>query len=212
MTKSLTQLVSLVQAQLIDDGTRFTTATITAAIRQTLTNLNARLPINAGARITVIANQHEYELTDEDELAVGITDILKWSDDEKHQPLPYDPYTEDERWFFRLRTPLQTGEILARYPIHHTVNGLDSQTETTLSSDLCQILTDGACAASLNFRRLSRVETINLQKDVPDNYTEAIKYFIQAYELGIKSYELRRSPVSEPRTDAWNDKYHYWNI
>jgi hypothetical protein len=205
MTKTLTQLVSAVQEQLIDNGTRFTTATCTAALRAALSKLNHRIPIHAGTRIDVIANQKEYELSDYDSLAIAILDILEWdTDGEDHSPLAYDNYTEDERLFFRLRTALSSGEILARYTIHHTISGLDSATESTLSADLDQVITDGACAEALKIRGASRIETINLQQKVSENYRQSIKDFTDAFNLGISAYEMRRSPVSETRQDRWD--------
>lgn len=215
MTQSLTTLTSRVQAQLIDDGTRFTTATCTAAIRAALSKINAQIPIHAGTRIDVVAEQKEYELTAEDDLAVGILDVLDYdlntAAQEDHQPLKYDAYTEDERWFFRLRSTLDEGELLVRYVIHHTINGLDNGANTSLSDDLCQILTDGACAEAIIFRAASRVETINLQQAVSDNYREIYTHFLNAFNLGIQAYKNRRAPVSEPRKDAWNDRYHSWD-
>lgn len=214
MSASLTTLISRVQAQLIDDGTRFSTATVTAAIRAALSKLNGRIPIYAGTYIEVIADQKEYELTAEDDRAITVIDVLKRdADGEDHEPLLYDPYNEDERVFFRLRTAQQSGDILCRYVIPHTINGLDSETESTLSADLDQVLTDGACVEAIIIRGLSRVETINLQKDVSDNYREAVGHFRNAFELGLQRYERnRRPPVSEIRTDAWNDAYHGWDV
>lgn len=214
MTASLTTLISRVQAQLIDDGTRFSTATCTAALRATLKNVNERAPIFAGTRIDVIPDQKEYELSDEDSRAMSIIEILEWdSDGEDHTPLPFDGYSEDERLFFRLRLALDDGEILARYTIPHTINGLDSETESTPSARLDQIIVDGACAEALAYRAASRVETINLQQQVSDNYREAMQHFRQAYELGLTAYiRDRRSPTSETSTAAWNDAYHTWTI
>lgn len=214
MTDTLTQLIAKVQAQLIDDGTRFTTATCTAAIRACLKNVNERAPINAGTRIDVVADQKEYELSDEDSDAMSVLDILEWDDDgEDHTPIAYDAYTEDERVFFRLRVPLDEGEILARYTIPHTINGLDSETESTPSARLDQIIVDGACAEAIAYRAASRIETINLQQEVSDNYREAMTHFRAAHELGLSAYTRdRRSPVSEPNTAAWNDPYHNWDI
>jgi len=213
MTDTLTQLIARVQAKFIDDGTRFSTATCTAALRATLKNVNERAPINAGTRIDVIADQKEYELTDEDSRAMSILDILKWDDEgEDHTPILYDPYSEDERLFFRLRLALDSGEILARYTIPHTISGLDSETESTPSKRLDEIIVDGACAEALAYRAASRIETINLQQDVADNYREAMAHFRRAYEVGIAAYiSDRRAPVSEPNPAAWNDEYHNWN-
>lgn len=206
MTQTLTQIIANLQAQLIDDGTRFDTDTCTAAVRGTLADLNHKIPINAATRIDVIANQYEYELTDEDVNAVAIIDILQWdTGGEEHKPLDYNDYTEDERVFFRLKNPLASGEILARYTVYHTISGLDSATTSTLSADLDQILTDGACYRALLYRAASRVETINLQQAVSDNYREIMSHYKSAYEHGIAAHKLRNSPVSQPRTDSWNN-------
>lgn len=213
MSASLSALISRVQAQLIDDGTRFSTATCTAALRATLNQVNNRAPINAGTRIDVVAEQLEYELSDEDSRAMYLLDLLDYDEDgESHSPLPYDSYTEDERVFFRLRIPLDEGELLARYAIPHTINGLDSETESTPSAQLDQIIVDGACAEAIAFRAASRIETINLQQAVSDNYREAMSHFRNAFELGMTAYcRNRRAPVSEPNTAAWNDSYHTWD-
>ena len=212
MAQTLTQLIAKVQAQLIDDGTRFSTATCTAALRACLKNVNERAPINAGTRIDVIADQKEYELSDKDSRAMSVLDILEWDDDEDHTPIPYDAYSEDERLFFRLRFALSSGEILARYTIPHTISGLDSETESTPSARLDQIIVDGACVEAITYRAASRVETINLQQAVSDNYREIVGHFRMAYEMGLSAYiRDRRAPVSEPNTAAWNDEYHNWN-
>ena len=209
MTDTLTQLIAKVQIQLIDDGTRFTTATCTAAIRSCLKNVNERAPINAGTRIDVVANQYEYELSAEDDRVMSVLDILEWNSAELHLPLSFDAYTEDERIFFRLRVPLSTGEILARYTIPHTISGLDSATDSTPTPRLDQIIVEGACAEALAFRAAARIETINLQQNVSDNYREAMQHFRAAYENGLIAYlRDRRAQVSEPRTDAWNDVWH----
>ena len=214
MTNTLTQLVARVQGQLIDDGTRFTAATCTAALRACLKNVNERAPINFEAIIDVIASQKEYEVTDSDIRAMSILDVLEWDDDgDDHIPLPYDPYTQDERLYFRIRSALQSGYILARFTIPHTISGLDSETESTPSARLDQILVDGACAEAIAFRAASRIETINLQQGVSDNYRDMISFFIGKYETGLSAYiRDRRAPVSEPNTAAWNDEYHGWNV
>ena len=214
MTQTLTQLITRVQGQLIDDGTRFTTATCTAALRACLANINGRAPVNAATRIDVVATQKEYELTDEDSRAMSIIDILEYDTEnaENHVPLLHDVYSEDDRLYFRLRTALSSGEILARYTIPHTISGLDSETVSTPSSRLDQILVDGACFHALKFRAASRVETINLQQQVSDNYREVMGHFLNAYELELAAYlRDRRAPVSEPNTASWQDEWHGWD-
>jgi hypothetical protein len=215
MSDTLTTLIGKVQAMLGDDGTIFTTALVTAATRQALSEFNRVSPINAAVLIDGIDEQYEYELSDHDPLAKKILDILKQGDnaDELDISITYDDYTEDERVFFRLRYPVTSAEtLIARYTLHHTINGLDSATESTIPAEQDQIIVDGACWHAVMTRAASRVETINLSKDQSDNYREVAGHFRTAFNLGLNNLARnKRAPVGEPDTRAWNDSYHNWN-
>ncbi len=76
MTDTLTTLISKIQATLGDDGTIFTTAHATAALRLALDDWNERAPIFAAATVDVVAEQKEYEVTTQDAEAVDIIDVL----------------------------------------------------------------------------------------------------------------------------------------
>ena len=80
MTKSLTTLIANIQELLLDDGTRFTTATVTAAVRSALKEINQRSPINAATLIDTVADQKDYELSDSPDAknAIALSDILLW--------------------------------------------------------------------------------------------------------------------------------------
>src|SRR5215204_674236 len=114
MSDSLTTLITHVQAGLGDDGTIFTTALCTAAIREALRQFNVIAPVHAGTLIDAVTDQYEYELSDEDSRALDILDVLRQGDnnDELDISLTYDAYNEDERVFFRLRQPEAEGETL----------------------------------------------------------------------------------------------------
>jgi hypothetical protein len=215
MTKSLTTLISNIQALLLDDGTRFTTATVTAAVRSALKEINQRAPINAGTLIDVVADQNDYELTDNPDAvnAIALNDVLLWdADGDKHLPLDFEAYSEDERILFRLRYPQTEGNMLiARYTIPYTVSGLDSGTESTIPAFYDDILIDGACFWACQIRSVGRVETINLNQGVPENLRDAKIYFRQAFELGLTLMAKKKPAVSEERIPAWNDSYHGWD-
>ena len=216
MTQTLTQLVTSVQAFLLDDGTRFTTATITAAVRAALATWNQYAPINAATRIDAVTDQHDYELSDEPDAstAITITDILAWDDDgDEHIPLAYTQWTEDERIFFRLFTAQTTGdEILARFTQPHTVNGLDSATESTLSALFDNTLIKGAAAEACAIRSRSRTETINLQSQVTPTYAQIATQLRAEFlaELRIIA-ERNKIPTSYPASGSWQDSYHSWD-
>src|SRR3990167_1813179 len=129
MSDSLTTPITKVQNILGDSpGTYFTTATVTAGVRQALDEFNLAVPVYAAVTITGVNDQYEYELSDEDSLAPDILDVLEQGDhqNELDISLNYDKYWEDERLFFRLRQPETTSNtIIVRYTKDHTINGLE---------------------------------------------------------------------------------------
>jgi hypothetical protein len=215
MTKSLTTLIANVQALLLDDGTRFSTATVTAAVRAALKEINQRAPINAATLIDVVASQKDYELTDSVDAvnAIAISDILAWdADGDDHESLTYDAYNEDERLFFRLREAQAAGGfILARFTIPYTVNGLDSATESTIPMFYNDILIDGACFYACQIRSVGRVETINLNQGVSQSLRDARIYYRQAFDIGLALMARKKPASSQPDLRAWNDSYAGWN-
>jgi hypothetical protein len=214
MSDSLTTLIAKVQVILGDDGTIFTTAKVTAAVRQALQEFNLRNPQFLGTTITGIDDQYEYELTDTEALSVKIIDVLKESDnqDEIDTPLTYDEYIEDERVFFRLRQPITSSEtLIVRYTQNHIINGLDSQTESTIQAQHDQIIVDGACYWCIITRAVSRVESINLSKDQSDNYREIAGHFKAAFTAGMANAARKQAAVGEPDTRSWSDNWSGWN-
>ena len=110
MTDTLTQLVTKLQSLLLGDADTFSTATCTAAIRQTLKQLNFTVPQHAAETQDAVTDQYEYEL--EDSTALTVVDVLLQGTDtyaDINTPLEYDWYFENDRPFIRLRTPRQTG-------------------------------------------------------------------------------------------------------
>lgn len=214
MSDSLTQIIAKVQAILGDDGTIFTTALCTAAVRQSLTEYNIALPQHLATLITGVTDQYEYELTDYAANARDILDILQQGENanELDISITYDSYIEDERVFFRLRSPVTASDTLvARYTAPHTINGLDSETESTIPAAHDQIIVDGAAWQAVMTRATARIETVNLSKDQSDNYREVASHFQTAFRLGLADAQRRkRAPVGEPDTRAWNDNYHSW--
>lgn len=210
MTKSLTELIAATQAQMIDDGTRFSTATCTAAIRAALAKMNKRIPLQAEEILDTLDGKLVYEPTE----ALYVTDVLQYfTTTETYPPLEYRTFDQDNRAFFQLKDPLPTGLlILARFTKAHTVSGLDSATDSTLTADQDQVLIDGACMQALAIRAASRIETINLQESVAQQYRESMIAFGNAFEMGIRYYERREPPPSVGRLTAWNDEYHGFPI
>lgn len=213
MTDSLTTLITKVQGHLGDDGTIFTTAMCTAAAREALKTYNQYLPVHAADLIDAVSDQYVYELSDTDSRATAILDVLlQGTVTEMDTSLSFDPYNEDERLFFRLRTPQPTGKtLIARFTIPQTINGLDSETETTIPAWQIPILVTGIAAEALRIRARARVETINLNKEVRDQYSASAREMKAEYIADLRQLASnKRGAVGEPDTRAWNDAYHHW--
>ena len=212
MTDTLATLTDKIQATLGDDGTVFTDAQVAAALRLALDDWNEAAPIFAASTVDIVAEQKEYEVTDEDADAVDVIDVLlKGTDtqEENHTSLVFDKYTEDARLFIRLQTAQDPADhLIIRYTKPHTINGLDSETESTLPEYDDTSLVIGGAYYSLVTRAAARVETINLQKDVSDNYSELAKILKARWERRLKKAAAMRPPVGEPNTFAWNDQWH----
>lgn len=208
MSDSLATLISRVQAQLLDDGTLFSTATVTAAVRQALRDFNQRAPVNGGELVTVVSGQLTYELTGGafPDLVLDVLDVLKNDDDgEDDEPLEYDKIFEDNRVYIRLRESETDGNLLIRFTQGHTIDDLDSQTETTLNGDQEQVIVDGACGYACRIRATGIIEDNNLSEKAADNYERAAARYFEAFKYGISRYENRPAPVSEKRKTSWLD-------
>jgi hypothetical protein len=213
MSDTLTTLISKAQAFLGDDGTIFTTTLLTGSFRQALSEFNLRSPQHAATLIDGVAEQYEYELTSMDSAAVKIIDVLLQGENnnELDTPLTFYTYSEDERLFFRLTEPVSSSDvIIVRYTVNHTINGLDSETESTTPAYQDQILVDGACYFAIITRSIARVESLNLTKDQPDNYREVASHFRRAFDLGLSDASKKSPAVGATDTRAWNDNYHTW--
>lgn len=210
MTDTLAQLIPKLQALLLDDGTLFSTATCTAAIRQALKDLNLAIPTHAADTMEAVAEQYEYEL--EQITALEIVDVLRQGTDtyaDENISLDFDSYFEDDRPFFRLHIPEPNGKILIiRYTLPHTIAGLDSAGDSTLPALYNVILLDGAAWQACLIRATGTTEDNVLDKATSDNYREAAAHFKTAFETGLITAGRRKPPVGEPDTRAWNDEWH----
>lgn len=210
MSLTLAELITRSQSQLLDDGTLFTTAMLTAAAREALRDFNLRAPIHAGNIVEVTASQKTYELSTSDgfpSLVLDIDDVLKNDDNaEDDDPLDFDAIFEDNRVYIRLRTAESSGNLLIRYTQAHTVQDLDSETESTMNADQDQILVDGICGYACMYRATGRVESLNLfnSRTLPD-YSQASARFFQAFGFGLSRYTMRQAPRAERRTSSWLD-------
>jgi len=206
MASTLTQLVSKVQALLLDDGTVFDSTTIEAAMRQALQVYNQRAPIWKKTTVTAVEGQYEYDLS-----AVTDIEFIVAILDENDNYLSHVNYFIDGDTFnIRLEEPTaQDFSIIYASP--HTINGLDSETTTTLQPNHETCLSDLCAGIATVMRAGGKVETVNLNANVPLEYRNQWELWKQAFEIGIVSIQrAERMPVGA-RVSGWNDSYHGWN-
>jgi hypothetical protein len=208
MTDTLAQLITKLQALLLDDGTRFDNTTCTAAFRQALKTFNTAAPIHSGDLVDTVLGEKEYEL--DVPTALEIVDVLRQGKDaysEEHVSLDFDRYFEDGRPFFRLRVaePI-SNTLIVRYTLPHTISGLDSATDSTLPAIFEVVLLDGAAWQACLIRAAGRIETINMNEEVPDPWITAASHFAQAFFIGLAlASQQTYAKVSDPR--IWKDQW-----
>lgn len=216
MADSLSTLTSKLQAVLLDDGTLFSTTTCTAVIRHALSHLNLRWPVQGGTLVDTVADQYEYELTAAlaGATPLQITDVLLAdpAGGELDTPLTFRAWSEDERFFIRLQTPQAAGgQLIVRFTQNHTIIGLDSATESTLSAEADVVLLDGAAAQACRTAAVGKILTNNLDANASRNYAAAADLFQSAFDNGLMALiRRRRLQVSVPDDRAWNDVWHSW--
>jgi hypothetical protein len=208
MTKSLSEIISATQTLLLDDGTRFSTATVTAACRLALRDFNIAAPVNAGEIVDAVSSQYEYPLnTAAFATLLNVHDVLLLGTDsaaDQHTPLKFDFYFEDNAPFIRLRTPQSDGQyLIVRYTIPNTIGGLDSAIESTIRAYWDSTIIDGTCYYSCLIRSAGRIETINLNQNVPDTLQNTLAFYRSAFQSGLAQAARQSAPTIKPDTHAW---------
>ena len=209
MTDTLAQLVTKLQALLLGDSTTFSTATCTAAIRQALKEINLTIPHHAADVVDAVSEQYEYELAES--TALQIVDVLRQGTDtynDYNVSLDFDAYFEDDRPFYRLRTPEDSSQhLIVRYTLPYTINGLDSETVSTLPALYDVVLLDGAAWQACLIRSAGTIETINMNVKVSENFVTMARHFERQFIAGMARLSRRRFATSEPDTRSWSDEW-----
>jgi hypothetical protein len=204
---TLTQLIAKIQAQLLDNATLFTTATVTAAVRQALADINLAAPQLMGITMAGVAGQKEYEL--EDELATGIFDVLLQGSGDTDYSLTYYAFVEDGRHWFRLRNPQpSTATLIVRYTLPHTINGLDGATESTFSDELNVAALNGSVYYCCLVRSAATIESNNVAPGVPVNWIKLADVWHERFLDSLHRARTDPPARGEPARSTWEDAQH----
>lgn len=206
MTASLTTLISRVQLLLLDSGTSYTTATCTAALRQSLKKFNDAAPRFASEQLATVADQHEYELIGGDFGAGPINVLGVWlvdDDGDDDTELDFKDFTEDNRSYIRLDEAQAAGENLQiSFTSPNTINGLDSEVTSTIPDYFDQVLVNGGAYYAICIRSVSRVENVNINRDVPKVLQASAEQFKADFENGVRNAG-KRKPRAPKADTTW---------
>ena len=209
MSDNLTTLIGKVQGLLGDaSATYFTTAICTAAVRAALSEINERAPRTNAETFTSVADVKEYDLTAVISNALEVVSVFLADDSgQDDQPIQFDTYTAAEHVWFRVRSEYTDENFICLYTASHTVNGLDSETTSTLPAHHDQHLVQGACYHALLILGVSRGLANNLEKSATERYLKAAAPYRATFDEALKRMAEQKPFVSQPSTFAWNDQY-----
>lgn len=192
MSDSLTTLIAKVQALLLDDATRFSTATVTAALRQALKEYNQVGPVFSGDEIEIVSGQYIYNINSLHADLISCLGVWKVNtSNDMDTPLGYEFFWEDNQPFIQLKVAQGSGDLLVKYTIPNTINGLDSEVESTVPGYFDDVLVAGGVMHSIEIRATGRIETINLNQDVSDNWLDTHSKWVTIYQTGLMEVAKR---------------------
>jgi hypothetical protein len=214
MSDSLSELTTKVQAALGDaSGTYFTSAIVTAAVRAALSEINARAPIHSADLVDVVANTLVYEVSAIDPHALSVLSVHEYvTDSDDDLPRKFISFQEDARLWIRLASALSSGQLIIRYTTPYTVQSLDSETISTLPSMYTQMIVHGAAYHSCVIRAVARIETINLNQDVPASLLELKANFRSLFDAALNLAARQHAPDGKALSHGWEDDWHGWDL
>lgn len=209
MSDSLTTLIGKIQSALGDSAaTYFTTDIVTAAVRAALSEINEHAPRSNAESFASVADVKEYDLSAVISNALAVQAVYLNDDDgQDDQPIQFDTYIAAEHVWFRVRSDYTDENFICIYSAAHTVNGLDSETTSTLPAHHDPILIQGACYHALLILGVSRGLANNLERSATERYMKAAAPYRVTFDNGLKSMSAAQAFTSEPNTFAWNDEY-----
>ena len=196
---NLAALIDLVEAELKDtSNTNWSVAELTNHVRRALRAYNRVDPVRTAGALASVAGQREYDLSSLSNL-MEVLDVWYPYDDSDPAYLPNRP-----RWCLIRRGYLYLDvadapsgdadeKIRVFYTIPHTVEDLDSATETTLDGQGEELVVMGASAFAAQQYGQSLIGTVTVSGWTPEQLTNWASQRMQAFQAGLE--ELRRRAI-----------------
>jgi hypothetical protein len=178
-----TQILAL----LTDAGsTYFSSTDVDQALRWALAEYSNRRPLLRTYQYTVMG------VTSHHEMPTGfvtqhITGVQRpTTSDDELQEIPFHASQRDETWIIETTYDMPDGTVLQiTYSDVHQVDGLDGAAGTTVPDGDETLLCVGTAGHAMQQRAMDRVETINMNQDVRQNYMEIAVVYLAAFNRGI---------------------------
>ena len=158
---------------LLSDATNiiFSNTEVDQAIRWAMMEYSFKRPLLRTYQFSVISSTRIHNLP-VDFVTKQVTKVELWNAiEDQIKELTYYAYILDEQWIIETKYPVQAGEVLQiTYSTIHQIDGLDAAAGTTIPLADEAMLEIGAAGRSAQMRAMSRVETINMDKDVVQMY------------------------------------------
>jgi len=203
MPYSLTEMLDEIEKQLNDTTNLiWSTTLLTRAVRAALQEINRYYPRRTKNKIDCTAKTREYSLTSFTNL-LALVDV--WYPYDSADPYPVQrpdwSMIDDDTLYLDVKDdPLATEDIRIFYLASHTINGLDSETSSTLSKILEELVIEGACAHACAIKAADVIGEINVDTSTPVHWREEADRRWRTWYNRI--WRLRRDP-SNARAGPW---------
>ncbi len=206
----LTGVIARVRAALMDDGTIFTDAVVTEAVRAALDEYSEAAPQGMETVITLPGDGREVAL----DALTGLTSVTRvwWPyDSDGSESWPPNAVTGFTLWWDDARpvlfldardgaTPAAGDELRLWYTRAHTVEGLAGASVTTVPEADLSLLVLGATGFALLARSYDQTETAATGAISTPNYAAAGFRLLRQFRLALNA---RRHDAARPAGPAW---------
>ena len=210
-----TALRDRAEALLLDStNARFTTATLDEGFQQALVHFSRVVPHEVLANITLAADGREIDISS---ITEYVNILRVWwdydSSDPTHPPnwRSFEIWPGDILYINDANEPVTDDVVRVHYTAIHTLNGLNSETVTTLPNLYDTTLVQGAAAYAALIRAISRTEKLNIDGWTPRRLNDwgntLLKQFTDALKAIARQRAARASGVIQaPALDRWDGR------
>lgn len=209
---------SRIRAMLIDaSGTIYADATVDEALRQALAEYNNALPLERETVLILPGDGREIALNGIADLR-AVTDVY-WPFDSLYEPWPpnqvkgFYVFWDDTQPVLYLNQidgdgPQQDDELRLWYATNHTIDGLDSATETTIPKEHTSLLVAGAAGHAALMRTVDLTEVSSADQYMTGLLGVWAQRVLKEFRAALEAIKRWKARAGAPYTQGWKlDKW-----